>query len=299
MTITFTSWLGSKQSHLSKLLPLIPMSSCYVEPFGGGGSVLLNRPRSDVEVYNDLDHGLIDLFTVVRNPDTWPRFQREVLLTPYSRVMFERALNWENETDPVLRAVGFFIMLNQRMGGVRKTYAGNWARSKTINMAASYFGKVEGLVEVHQRLQGVQIESRDALDLIEEFDDPDTVFYLDPPYVLDSKRSSTREDYAVGNEADEFHLRMVEVVLAARGMVVMSGYESPLYDPLLEMGWGKDGWEVKDKVRKSQTSRREVVWRNPRAMAMGNMVPLTGIMEGLFAMPVSDPVPDPVSGPDQ
>lgn len=276
--LSLVRWAGGKGKQLTDLLPLIPPGHLYVEPFGGGASVLLNKPRSPVEVYNDLDEGLVNLFEVMRDEEMFGRFHKQITLTLYSRVFFERALEWEAWDDPVRRAVGFYTVLNQSISGKRLARKGDWSRGMQDNVASRWFGRHDSLALIHQRLRSVQIEMRDALDILQEWDGPKTVFYCDPPYVLDTR--SNRKYYAV-EQSDDFHERLVDVLLQVKGAVVLSGYDHPIYDRLTEHGWVSDGYGVtaimevvgkdtnkqdgKGKTQKGR--RREVVWRNRRAAA--------------------------------
>lgn len=268
MTVSAIHWAGGKARQLADLLPLIPVTKIYVEPFGGGAAVLLNRPHSPIEVYNDLDGQLVNLFTVLRDPDRYTLFRRRVALMPYSRAEFERCLNFEQVDDPVDRAVQFYTVLNQSVSGKRLAGRGDWSRNRTINNADRWFIRQEGLKAVHDRVRRVQLECRDALDIIVQWDTSETTFYCDPPYVLDTRGGN--KYYAV-EPGDEWHVQLVETLLQVRGCVVLSGYEHPLYQPLVDAGWWTDtyGQDTTMDVAQSKAgatrARVEVVYRNRRA----------------------------------
>lgn len=274
--LSLVRWAGGKGKQLTDLLPLIPPGHLYVEPFGGGASVLLNKPPSPVEVYNDLDEGLVNLFEVVRDEDSFQRFHRTISLTPYSREVFERALNWEEWEDPVMRAAGFYTVLNQSISGKRLARKGDWSRGKQDNVAERWFKRHDSLEWIFRRLRSVQIEMRDALDVLQEWDSPRAVFYCDPPYVLDTR--SKRKYYAV-EQSDDFHERLVDILLTVKGSVVLSGYDHPIYNRLTEEGWITDGYHataimevVGNKGMKG--GRREMVWRNRKAAQSGISRPM-------------------------
>jgi DNA adenine methylase len=268
---------------LGYLLPLIPVTRLYVEPFGGGGSVLLNRPVSEIEVYNDLDGELVNLFRVLRDEDSYRQFRRAVAFMPYSRAEFERCLNFAEVDDLVGRAVHFYTVLNQSVSGKRLAGPGDWSRNRTINNADRWFARQEGLVAIYERIRTVQLECRDALDILKQWDTPDTTFYCDPPYML-STRGNNRY-YAV-EPGDEWHYDLLAVLAEVRGCVVLSGYDHPAYRALGEIGWTVDTYgqdttmdvansSLKGKVRK----RVEVVYRNPRAADKAYMRPLFNAIE--------------------
>lgn len=277
MTVGFVHWAGGKGRQLNDLLPLIPLTRIYVEPFGGGGSVLLNRPKSAIEVYNDLDLQLVNLFTVIRDDQAYLSFRRRVALIPYSRTEFERALSFDELSDPVDRAVAFYTVLNQSISGKRLAGPGDWSRNRTVNNADAWFNRQEGLVAVHDRVRNVQLECRDGIDIVKEWDSPETTFYCDPPYILDTRG---RNKYYAVEPGDDYHKMLVECLLDVAGMVVLSGYFHPLYSPLLRAGWRADTFkqsttmDLAESFQGRARPRVEVVYRNPRACEYGAMRPL-------------------------
>jgi DNA adenine methylase len=263
--LTLIRWAGGKGRQLGDLLPLIPVSGSYVEPFGGGASVLLNRPRVGVEVYNDLDAALVNLFQCVR--DRGEELYEYLRLVPYSRVEFERCLGFDALQDPVRRAAAFYTVINQSISGKRLARRGDWARGRMDNLAERWVDRVDGLREVVDRLRLVQVESRDALDVLQEWDGKDVTFYCDPPYVLDTR--SSRKYYAI-EPGDDYHEELVDVLLGVEGAVVLSGYNHPIYRRLLDEGWWVDSYgalAVMEVVQEGGVKGRrvEMVFRNERA----------------------------------
>jgi len=280
MALSVVHWAGGKGRQLDALLPLIPVTKIYCEPFGGGGSVLLNRPRAEIEVYNDLDGELVNLFGVLRDSGSYRDFRRRVALMPYSRAEFDRCLESLRsgiETDPVARAVSFYVVLNQSVSGKRLASHGDWSRNRTVNNADNWFRRQEGLMAVHERIKNVQLENRDALDIIRQWDTPETSFYLDPPYVLETRG---RNRYYAVEPGDDFHHDLVEVLLAVRGMAVLSGYNHHIYERLTDAGWFTDSYgqtttmDVNESLRGGVKGRVEVVYRNRRAAEYAMKRPL-------------------------
>lgn len=277
-SLSLIRWAGGKGRQLGDLLPLIPHSKTYVEPFGGGASVLLNRDKSKVEVYNDLDGALVNLFQVVRDDRLFAEFAHKLGWVLYAKEDFVDAVNNHDndELSRVDRAVLFYTMLNQSISGKRLASAGDWARGRLDNLADRFVLRQQKLGAVHLRLRGVQIESRDALDILQEWDGPETVFYCDPPYVLDTR--SKRKYYAV-EPGDDYHVQLVDVMLNVKGMVILSGYDHPVYERLKEAGWITDLYgasAVMEVVKKQgeKKGRTEIVYRNPQAAEMGMRRPL-------------------------
>lgn len=232
---------GGKWKLAPWIIEHLPPHRVYVEPFGGGGSVLLRKPRSYAEIYNDLDGEIVNLFRVAR--EHGDELRRVLRLTPFSRDEFLAA--WRPSDDPmeqarrtVVRAfMGFGSAAVTLMrapeqagrGGLARTgFRANSNRSGTTPAHdwANYPDALEGVVD---RLQGVVIENRDAMALIPHHDGPDTLFYVDPPYV-----ASTRDkggDYR-HELTDDAHRALAERLKQAEGAVVLSGYHSPLYEEL-------------------------------------------------------------------
>lgn len=274
-TFSLVRWAGGKGKQLGDLLPLIPRTRIYCEPFGGGASVLLNRERSEVEVYNDLDGALVNLFEVVRGDD-FPRFQRILDYTPYSREEFERCLSFEGIADPVNRAAAFYTVVNQSISGKRLARKGDWARGRLDNLAERWFDRHAKLDWIHARIKYVQIECRDALDILQEWDTEETCFYCDPPYILDTRKQ--KKYYAV-EPGDEYHNQLVDVLLQCKGSVVLSGYDHPIYHRLNDEGWWTDEYGAKaimevTKKGEEKRKRTEIVYRNRQACEQAIRHPL-------------------------
>lgn len=267
-TLSLLRWAGGKGRQLNDLLPLIPNGKIYVEPFGGGCSVLLNKDRAEVEVYNDLDESLVNLFQVVRDDDSFDTFYNLLSYVPYSRAEFDSCLTFEGIRDPVKRAVAFYTVINQSISGKRLASRGDWARGRLDNLAERWVQRQEKLGAIHARIKSVQIECRDALDILQEWDTEDTVFYCDPPYILETR--SQRKYYAV-EPGDDYHKQLVDVLLNVKGMVVLSGYDHPIYTTLADdHGWWTDLYGAKaimEVVQKGGEKRKrvEIVYRNERA----------------------------------
>jgi len=278
--ISLIRWAGGKGKQLSDLLPFIPDGRVYVEPFGGGASVLLNRPRSEVEVYNDLDSSLVNLFTVVRDDVLFDALATYLHWTPYSREAFEESLAHEDEMDAVVAAAKFYTVLNQGISGKRLASKGDWSRAKSANQATRWVLRQDKLGIIHDRIQHVQIECRDALDILREWDGEDTVFYCDPPYILETR--SKRKYYAV-EPGDAYHEELVDTLTSVTGRVVLSGYVHPIYDRLADFGWRADSYGARALMTVHESGaerddRREVMWRNPQCVEAGLRVPLPGLV---------------------
>jgi len=275
------NWFGGKGLLARKLLPLIPRGKVYVEPYGGGASLLFNRDPVNVEVYNDLDEDLVNLFRALQNPLRFRWLLHRLTWTLYSRKEYERAVRTlqNPHATPNARAWALFVAQNQGIGGMTKRDLKSWGRVITptkqqCQVTRKLRVKMGTLRWWHERLTRVQIECRNALHVIERWDSRDTVLYIDPPYV-----PSTRKDLKYKYEAsDKHHCKLLELILTVKGAVIISGYDNALYKPLTEAGWEKNNFKThcfasamhrgKDGKPQKRSSRTETVWRNQRAIEM-------------------------------
>lgn len=255
-------WYGGKFSHLDWLLPLLPQSLHYCEPFGGSAAVILNRTPSPIETFNDLDRDIIIFFKVLREHKD--ELIEKIGLTPFSREEFEISSSDEKDLDDIERARRFFIRARQvRTGLAQKASGGRWAhclltsRAGMSGAVSRWLGSVEGLSEIAQRLLRIQIEHRPALEVIERYDSEETLFYCDPPYPHESRSDSNAYKYEM---KDDEHRELARVLNAVKGKVAISGYECDLMSELY------GGWNVhyskKKKINSSKAEKREVLWTN-------------------------------------
>ena len=230
-----------------------------MEPFGGAGSVLLRKPRSPVEVYNDLDEEIVSLMRVVQNPSQCQRLMRLLRRTPYARAEFNRAI--QRAKDPVVRAQRTIIRAGMAFNGcaIYNSFKGNFSHRHHItgkNRAKDWANYPRTLVAICRRLRGVYIECRNALDIIDAQDTPQTLFYLDPPYV-----PATRTSGGYRHEmTEEQHIELLERIKAVQGRAVICGYASELYDNMLS-GWQRHTKEA--HATNSHKKATEVVWIKP------------------------------------
>ena len=283
---------------LGDLLPLIPYDELFVDVFGGGGSVLLNRRTSPVEVYNDLDGNLVNLFRVMQHPDDAVELERRLRSTLYSKEEFVKAIHIidgsEEPSDKIERAWAMFVNMNQSVvGRVRRTQ-GNWSRaaisvSGESAVIAGWKSLITRLGPIYDRLSGVTVEQRDAIESIEYWDGSETVLYVDPPYVHDTRVEDEYYAHEMGNDQ---HEALIEVLIQAKGYGVVSGYGHPIYNRLEDEGWtrveidrlttmtasqrGKgEDW---DREIKPRGKRTEVVWLNEKAQTVREVPNLWDIL---------------------
>ena len=256
-------WYGGKFSHLNWLLPLLPYTHHYCEPFAGSAAVLLNREPSPVETYNDLDGEVANFFRVLR--DKTDDLIKAIGLTPFSREEFAIAVSKPaEELSDLERARRFFIRARQVRTGLAQTASiGRWANCKGTSRAgmagavSRWLGSVEALPEIAQRLVRVQIENRPAVDVIRLYDSRDTLFYCDPPYPHESRGDSKAYRYEM---LDRDHVELARVLRGIKGKAAISSYRCALMDELYK------GWRCVQAPEKNCHSvkkpRTEALWIN-------------------------------------
>ena len=258
-------WYGGKFSHLDWLLPLLPACHHYCEPFAGSAAVLLNREPSPVETYNDIDGEVANFFRVLR--DQKEKLVEAIGLTPFSREEFYRAVSANGnlkQQSELERARLFFVRARQARTGLAQTASlGRWANCKNTSRAgmsgvvSRWLGSVEDLPEIALRLLRVQIENRPAIEIVRLYDEKETLFYCDPPYV-----HSTRGDKkAYGFEMkDTEHRDLAQALNRVKGKVAVSGYKCDLMEDLYK------GWKCLEAPPKNCHSikkmRTEALWMN-------------------------------------
>lgn len=262
-------WHGGKWILAPWIIQHFPPHRVYVEPFGGAASVLLRKPRAYAEIYNDLDDDVVGLFRLLRDPPRAKLLIESLRLTPFARREFAAA--YEPHADPVERARRLVIRLFMGFGSdghnvaVRTGFRANSNRSGTTP-ARDWMNFPDALAAIIARLSGVTIECRPALDVMRAHDGPQTLHYVDPPYLpeLRSKKSrrSGEKCHSYAHEMSEAdHVALLGELRTLAGMVVLSGYPSALYDASMADWTRVETAALADGAKK----RTEVLWINPLA----------------------------------
>lgn len=260
---------GGKWKLAPWLLSMFPEHRVYVEPFGGAASVLLRKPRSYAEVYNDLDVEAVNLFRVLRSKEQAGELIAQLDLTPFARREFEAA--YSPSDDPVERARRLIVCAFQGHGSdgptspYRTGFRANSNKSGTTP-ARDWVNYPPALRSIVERLKGVIIETRDAREVMACHDGERTLHYVDPPY-LPETRSKTNRRPGGGQYRHELthedHAELLAFLRELNGMVVLSGYPAALYDEALPDWRRVERPALADGAR----PRVEVLWLNPAAAA--------------------------------
>lgn len=260
---------GGKWLLAKWIISHFPPHRAYIEPFGGGGSVLMRKPRSYAEVYNDQWSVVVNVFRVLRDPEQSAQLERLLRLTPFSRDEFKdtETAKIAEITDPVERARRTILRSYAGFGSASTNgdystgFRCNSHRSGTTPAHdwANYPNHLRSFVE---RLTGVCIENKDAIEVIKQHDREQTLFYVDPPYPQITRNMRRGNATYAFDMKDEDHVRLAEVLHQITGMAIVSGYACELYDRELFPDWQRfERPHMADGAR----PRIEVLWLNPAA----------------------------------
>lgn len=257
---TVLKYPGSKWSIAEWIISFFPLGyeqMTYLEPYFGSGAVFFNKKRSVIETINDIDSNVVNLFKVIRERPQ--ELARLVEFTPWSRE--EYRVSYEMTGDSLEDARRFLVRMWQAIGAKSSNSTGWRSNIKGINGNVSHWNMrlPDRIFEVSKRLMHtdnylVQIENQPALQLIERYNRENVLMYVDPPYVL-----STRSKRIYKHEMnDRDHEELLEVLMNHKGKIILSGYDSPLYNSYL------DKWHKKSISCNAEGGRAsvETIWMN-------------------------------------
>jgi len=253
---------GGKWKIAPWILSFFPQHTCYVEPYGGGASLLLRKTPAFVEVYNDLNDDIVNFFRTLR--DRTDELLEAIHRTPFAKVEFEEVQLNAPGTDNLERARRLYVWACQGWGrpGIAEN-PGGWRHQKTDNRgstAAHDWNDSSHLWAVAYRLRQVQIEHDDAIAVIQRYDTPSTLFYCDPPYPKASRLDPVHQTYPQ-DMTDEDHERLALALQSIQGMAIISSYRNELYDSLYP------GWPLAQKqvwTQNRANTRMETLYISPR-----------------------------------
>lgn len=246
---------GSKWSLADWIINFFPKHHSYLEPFFGSGAVLFNKPRSNIETVNDLDNNVVNLFECIREDPV--KLASMIYMTPYAREVYERAYK-EIPADKFDAALNFYIRLNMghgfRTNGEKVGWKNDVQGRERAYASQGWCNLPEKIMQAAERLRGVQIENRPAIELIKKFNYENVLIYCDPPYMLETRHG---KQYRCEMDAGD-HEELLALLLKHKGPVVISGYDTELYDNMLA------GWNRYETTAYSQvcSKKMEVLWIN-------------------------------------
>ena len=276
-------WHGGKVYLADRIIERMPPHLHYVEPYFGSGQVLFARDPKDrrlwwtqrtsdgripdgvSEVVNDRHSNLMNFYAVLKDPDAKAQLKHRLSLTLHSEDEWkatERLLA-QADGDPVERAAALFTRCRLSLSGRMDSFAPTvrtrlrGGRNDGVN---AWWSAIDGLEAVHRRLKDVKVLNRPALDVIQSEDTPATLFYLDPPYYHATRTATEVYDHEM---TEREHRELLDVLLACKGKVILSGYANDLYDGVLA-SWTREPFDLANHAASGKTKRRmiEVLWCN-------------------------------------
>ena len=236
------SYLGSKFTICHDVINYFPKHKIFVDAFGGAGNILINKPRSQVEIYNDVYNEVVNLFEVIRSKELCQAFFKAVKRTPYAEIEYINAYNNDDTIDKVEKARRLLIRSNFSFhpSGVFAKNSFRFAPQKNLTKGSgnSKWKKLPAkIAELHNRFTGVTITNKSALDFLKSkhFNRSDCLIYCDPPYVNDVSKTSNEYEH---NFTDGQHAELMELASNTEAMVAVSGYKNDIYEKYLLSGKG-------------------------------------------------------------
>lgn len=255
--------VGGKASIYKWIISHFPKHKTYVEPFCGSAVILLNKQRTDIEIINDRNNKIVNMFKMIREQ---PKELIKLLEnTPFSREEEMRAIElynskekWEQLT-PIEQARTFIVAHNMGAASLLRTnrktaFKRKYTRKEHIYR---YYLRLTQLKKISKRLQQVVIENRDAIELIKDYkNEKEALFYIDPPYLGDIRTSNI---YDLEMESAFQHKQLIDLLLVVKGKVCLSHYPCKLYDSLLSNGWTREQKQITNRLNRKRT---EAIYMN-------------------------------------
>lgn len=261
---------GGKWKLANWITQHFPRHRIYIEPFCGGGSILLRKDRAYAEVINDLDSDIVNLFRVLRDPIKAAALLDALRLTPFARAEF-LASNRKGHRNGIERARRLIVRSFMGFSSASTFFGHSTGFRSNSNRSGStpahdWANYPDELSHIVDRMRGVIVEHRNAVDVIARHDEPDALIYCDPPYVRETRTFKRRTSGQVYRHdfTDDDHRRLAAALHQVKGMVLLSGYSCPLYDAELFPDWHRVSIASYADGAKPRT---EVLWMNAAAKA--------------------------------
>ncbi|WP_447896021.1 DNA adenine methylase [Vreelandella sp. GE22] len=269
---------GGKYRIAEWVLAHFPEHRVYVEPFGGAAGVLLQKEPAAAEVYNDMDGEIVNVFRVLRDPESAKRLAHACSFTPYAREEFN--LSQVPSDDPIEQARRTMFRAWASFGSAGATRGRTGMRTYTrpdgrhSDVAKCWARIPDAIPHFVERFRDVVVENRPAMDVMAQHDTPDTLHYIDPPY-LPETRSAGSTGYYRHEMTVEEHEALLAFAKTLQGYVVISGYDSSLYNNRLH-GWRRVSLTTSGSSRFGSVARTECLWLSPRVVERERQLDMLG-----------------------
>jgi len=252
-------YFGGKFYLAKIIISLIPADHRnYIEPFAGGANVLLQKYRSKVEVYNDLDSNVVNFFKILQSKPT--ELVKTAERLPYSRLLFNEFKKEYHSLDNDFQKALYFYYINRSCfsGGQTDITHNGWSGGNH-DRPKIYQNKLKTFQSIADRLKGVYIENSSFETILSKYDDAKSVFYVDPPYIGRGHRYH-------GNFQESDHRKLADILNSCRGRIILSYYDDSLISELYK-GWNElrvDSYAYSQKIEKKQSfnKREELLLMN-------------------------------------
>jgi len=245
------NYFGSKFYLAKKLLCLVPNHHTYIEPFCGSAAMFFLKQPSPNEILNDVNNSIFLLFQILQNPDKLAILCDLISLTPYSRKVYENSQNYRSESNDISQVYNFLICSNMGFGGIQR-YKTGWKTGYESCRSVAVWNKMPiRLSYAASRLKKAQIDCRPAIDVILRSDRPDSFFFIDPPYPYYSFLTPKHcYDHSM---TDTEHNDLILILSGLKGKVMITMYQNPIYDQLLDSGFHRFSIDNKDMHKTTKT----------------------------------------------
>lgn len=234
-------YFGGKTLLASTIVNLLPPHRVFVDVFGGGGSIILAKEPSFIDVYNDIGF-VAKFFEALRDHEKAERLHNMLRLTPFSRWEYQDSLSWSYETDEIEQLRKWFVLINQGFKHVE--YDGGWnGVAIGANRAESWSNHVDDIPAVAERFRRINVENLSYPQVIDRYDSYETCFYCDPPYIGAQRTSNGHYTHEMDRAS---HLYLLGQLRTIKGQAVVSMYPDDMYEKELR------GWRLIKIDRKSQ-----------------------------------------------
>ena len=265
------NWYGGKYYLAKDIIDIFAQKQVktYVEVFGGAAHVLFRKSLTEkLNIYNDKNSGLYSFFDVLSGKNKRRKLMKNLILTPYHQLEWENCYNWEYEEDKIEKARQFYVRTMQSRssnGGWAFTRDKQYSRRSMTASVSKWLGNIENNIPAAaNKLGSIRVENNDFEESIRKYDSDNTLFYLDPPYVPDTRTFKKGYKYELSIED---HERLVDILLTVKGKVILSGYDNEIYRRLETEGKYKkilikEAVKSSINVNREERTGKEYVWIN-------------------------------------